>query len=116
VPELIDFMKNATDKQTRKLLSQPLCLCRKQGDALLKPVLNDGSSIARKTAIELMAWNKGNEYFREVLPFASSPDEPVRTTALKALASLAGPADQNDLINLLSSVQTKHTHRSSGSS
>jgi len=54
-----------------------------------------------------MAWNKGNEYFREVLPFASSPDEPVRNAAIKALASLAGPADQKDLINLLSSVQDK---------
>ncbi len=51
--------------------------------------------------------NKGNEYSGRFFHFASSPDEPDRTAAVKALASLAGPADQNDLINLLASVQDK---------
>jgi HEAT repeat protein len=68
---------------------------------LLKPVLKDGSPAAKKSAIDLMAWNKGHEYFSEIIPFASSQDEPVRAAAFKALASLAGPEDQNTLIGLL---------------
>lgn len=108
VPELIEYMLNATGQTDQEAVKSALMSVSGNKEiALLKPVLKDGSSIARKTAIELLAWNKGNEYFREVLPFASSPDEPVRTAAVKALASLAGPADQNDLINLLASVQDK---------
>ncbi len=108
VPELIEFMKKATGQTDQEAVkSAMMSVAGNKEIALLKPVLAEGSSIARKTAIELMAWNKGNEYFREVLPFASSPEEPVRTAAVKALASLAGPSDQNDLINLLSSVQDK---------
>jgi HEAT repeat protein len=71
---------------------------------LLKPVLKEGSPAAKKSAIELMAWNKGHDYFTEILPYASSQDEPVRTAAFKALASLAGPEDQNALIGLLSAT------------
>jgi HEAT repeat protein len=68
---------------------------------LLKPVLKDGSPAAKKSAIELMAWNKGHEYFSEIIPYASSQDEPVRAAAFKALASLAGSDDQVELISLL---------------
>ena len=108
VPELIEFMKNATGQTDQEAAKSALkSVSGNKEIALLKPVLKDGSLIARETAIELMAWNKGNEYFREVLPFASSPEEPVRTAAVKALVSLAGPADQIDLINLMSSVQDK---------
>ena len=71
---------------------------------LLKPVLKEGSPAAKKSAIELMAWNQGHEYFNEILPYASSQYEPVRTAAFKALASLAGPEDQNALIGLLTAT------------
>ena len=57
---------------------------------------------ARKSTIELLAWNKEEEYFPDVLPFTSSADEPVKNAAIKALADLAGPADQTKLIELLS--------------
>ncbi len=36
----------------------------------IKPVLKDGSPAAKKSAIELMAWNKGHEYFTEILPYS----------------------------------------------
>jgi hypothetical protein len=68
---------------------------------LVIPVLKDGNSAARKTTIELLAWSKDNQYFSEVLPYASSTDVPVRTAAFKALANLAGPDDQDKLIELL---------------
>ena len=55
-----------------------------------------------------MAWNRGNEYFKEVLPFTSSGDAVVKSAAYKALSSLAGPADQPDLIKLLSSAEDRN--------
>ncbi len=67
----------------------------------LLPVLKEGPVAAKKSAIELFAWNRDNKYFSVVLPFASSPDEPVKAAAIKALAGLAGPDDQSKLIDLL---------------
>ena len=67
----------------------------------LIPVLREGKSSAKKSVIELLAWNKDNKYFSEVYPYTSSADEIVRTTAIKALAGLAGPSDQDKLIELL---------------
>jgi HEAT repeat protein len=74
---------------------------------LLIPVLKEGNAAARKTAIELLAWSKGNQYFSEVLPYTASPDEAVKTAAFKALSSLAGPDDQNKLLDLLSVTENK---------
>jgi hypothetical protein len=68
---------------------------------LLLPVLREGSPAAKKSAIELFAWNKDNKYFADVLLFTSSDDIVVKTAAMKALASLAGPSDQDKLIDLL---------------
>ena len=70
--------------------------------SLLIPVLKDGSPAAKKSSIELMAWNKGHEYFSEILPYTSSSDESVKASAYKALGSLAGPENQEVLIDLLS--------------
>jgi HEAT repeat protein len=67
----------------------------------LKPVLKDGSTEAKISVIELMAWNKGHEYFIEILPFSSSSDDKIKAAALKALVSLAGPGDQKELIRLI---------------
>jgi hypothetical protein len=73
----------------------------------LIPVLKEGSSAAKKSAIELLAWNKDNKYFSDVLPFASSSDEAVKAAAIKALASLAGSGDQVKLIELLSVTENQ---------
>ena len=70
----------------------------------LLPVLKEGPASAKKTAIELFAWNKENKYFAEVFPFTSSSDTMVRNAAIKSLASLAGPDDQDKLIDLLAST------------
>ncbi len=74
---------------------------------LLLPVLKEANPAARKTAIELLAWSRGNQYFSEVIPYTSSPDEAVKTASFKALASLAGPDDQNKLIELLAVTENK---------
>jgi HEAT repeat protein len=67
----------------------------------LLPILKEGTPAARKSAIELLSWNGDNQYFSVVLPYASSTDEPVKTSAIKALANLSGAADQAKLIELL---------------
>jgi hypothetical protein len=54
-----------------------------------------------------LAWNKGNQYFSEVLPFTASTDEPVRTAAFKALANLAGTDEQDKLIDLLAATENQ---------
>jgi hypothetical protein len=68
----------------------------------LLPVLKEGPTASKISAIELFAWNKDNKYFSDVLPYTSSTDEKVKAAALKALANLAGPTDQPKLIDLLS--------------
>ena len=70
----------------------------------LVPVMKEGPSFARKSAIELFAWNKDNKYFNEVLPYASSEDERIKAAAIKTLSVLAGPNDQEKLIELLSNT------------
>lgn len=77
----------------------------------LIPVLKEGPPAAKKSAIELLAWNKDNKYFAEVLPFASSTDEYVRSSAFKALASLAGSSDQGKLIELLAVTENSDNIR-----
>ncbi len=75
--------------------------------SLLVPVLKDGNQAARKTAIELLAWSKGNQYFSEILPYTSSTDEAVRSAAFKALASLSEPDNQDKLIDLLAVTENE---------
>jgi HEAT repeat protein len=75
--------------------------------SLLIPVLKDGNPAARKSAIEMFAWSKGNEYFAEVLPYTSSQDETVKSAAFKALANLAGPDNQDKLIDLLAVTENQ---------
>ena len=74
---------------------------------LLIPVLKEGDPAARKSVIEILAWSRENKYFSEVFPFTSSTDEPVKTAAFKALANLAGPDDQDKLIELLAVTENQ---------
>ena len=67
----------------------------------IKSVLKEGPPAAKISAVELMAWSKGHEYFAEVMPYSASSDAGVRNAAFKALASLAGTEDQDALIKLL---------------
>lgn len=102
VPALIDYMmKFNGDPDQEAAISSLKVVAGSENMPLLIPVLKSGSPSARKSIIELLAWNKDNKYFREVLPFTSSADVTVKTAAIKALASLAEPSDQAKLIDLL---------------
>ena len=74
---------------------------------LFIPVLKEGNTAARKSAIELLAWNKANQYFPEILSYTSSPDTPVKAAAFKALANLAGSDDQGKLLDLLAVTENQ---------
>ena len=103
IPALIDYMMkfgSDSDQEAAKLAL--MTVCGSDNMHLLIPILRSGQPYARKSVIELLAWNKGNQYFSEVLPLASSSGEPVKTAAIKALADLAGSSDQTKLIELLS--------------
>ncbi len=68
---------------------------------LIRNVLENGPDAAKKSAIELIALKNHSEFFDIVFPYTSSGDEEVRSAAFKALASLAGWRNQDDLLNLL---------------
>jgi len=102
VNSLIDYMllfASESDQEAAK--SALITAAGSDKMSILIPVLKDGNPAARKTAIEILAWTKGNRYFSEVLPYTSSTDEAVKAAAFKALASLADPANQDKLIDLL---------------
>jgi HEAT repeat protein len=101
IPALIDYMmKFSSDPDQEAAKTALMSVCGSDNMHLFLPVLKSGTTAARKTSIELLAWNKGNEYFSEILPMASSPDETIKKSAMSALASLAGPTDQEKLIQL----------------
>lgn len=110
VPELIEYLGNFPDSVDQEAAKSGLmAVSGKDEIALLRPVLKDGPASAKKSAIELMAWKKGNEYFDEILPFTSYSDESVKSAAFKALAEIAQPEDQDKLIELIS-VTTEKRH------
>ncbi len=108
VPSLIEYLKTFADTEDQEAAKKALkSVSGEKEIALLKPVLKEGSEAARKSVIELMAWNKGNEYFSQVLSYTSSGDANVRSAAFKALADLAGPGNQTDLIGLIFDARSK---------
>ncbi|MDQ1332070.1 MAG: hypothetical protein QG576_104, partial [Bacteroidota bacterium] len=103
VPDLIEYLlrfDNASDQEAA--VSAFKSVSGNDEILLLRRVLKDGSTAAKKSAIDLIGWNGNNTLFPEIMPFTSSPDEQVRAAAFKALASLAGPEDQEEMISLLS--------------
>ena len=104
VPELIGYMmKQDSDSDQEAVVSALKSIAGDKEISGLKDVLKNGSPAAKISAIELMAWNRNNDNFSEILPLASSQDEKVKAAAFKALKELAGEGDQEVLIGLLRS-------------
>jgi HEAT repeat protein len=102
IPALIDFMMKFNSESDQVAAKSALMtVCGNNNISLILPVLKSGNMAARKSTIELLAWNRNNEYFNEVLPFTSSDEEPLKAASVKALGDLAGPSDQNKLIELI---------------
>ncbi len=103
ISSLIEFMMKYGDESDQKAAKSALVtLLDNETIPELLPVLKDGNSIAKKSAIELIAWNSDNQYFPLVAQFAVSSDNEVRNAAVHALQNLAGQNDQGHIIDLLS--------------
>jgi HEAT repeat protein len=104
-PFLISYMTKFEDASDQEAaVNAYKTIAGNQEVSLLSQLLIDGSPSAKKSAIELMAWKKQNENFREILPYTSDVVETVRNAAYKSLASVAGADDQDDLIKLLAAT------------
>lgn len=106
IPYLIDYMNKFADAEDQEAAKSALMTVtddRRMPELL--PVLRTGSTAAIKTAIDLLAWGKGHEYFDAVLLFTDSPEESIRAAAYQALGNLAGPGDQEKLIDLLARTE-----------
>jgi len=102
IPSLITYMMKQGDESDQKAAKSALMtLLDNESIPDLLTVLKDGKSIAKKSAIELFAWNSDNQYFSLVAQFAASSDKEVRNASVHALQNLAGQNDQGHLINLL---------------
>ena len=107
VPSLIDYMVKLTGADDQESIKSALMtVVDNRRMPLLIPVLKDGPSAAKKSAIELIAWGKGQEYFEAVLLFTASDEDVVKAAAYKALGDLAGTADLEKLIELLDKTDT----------
>jgi HEAT repeat protein len=106
VPYLIDYMMKFTgdeDQESAKSALKTVVDNRRMSQLI--PVLKDGPPQAKKSTLELLAWGKEQEYFSLVLPYTSSGDEIVKNAAYKSLSDLAGPADQEKLLELLDKTE-----------
>ncbi|MCX6335030.1 MAG: DUF1080 domain-containing protein [Bacteroidia bacterium] len=105
-PFLISYMTKYEDAADQEAAVNAFkTIAGKEEVFLLSPVLKNGSSAAKKSAIELMAWKKQQAYFMEVLPYTASTDESVKNAAFNSLSSLAGTDDQDELIKLLAATE-----------
>ncbi len=108
VNSLIDYLLLFSSEPDQEAAKSALMSAARADDIVrLVPVLKEGNPAARKTAIELMAWTRGNQYFSEVLPYTSSTDAAVKSAAYKALADLASADDLDKLIDLLAVTEDK---------
>ncbi len=105
VPDLIAYLGKFTGKSDQDAAKAALMsVSGTEEITLLKPLLKDGDPASSASAIDLMAWSRNHELFGDVLTCTSSADETVKTSAFRALQSLAEPADQGKLLELLTSV------------
>jgi HEAT repeat protein len=106
IPALIDYMLKFSDTADQDAAKSALMtVCGSSDISTLKPVLKSGNILAIKSTIELFAWNGGNEYFSEIIPFTASTEEPLKAVAIKALSSVATPSDQVKIIGVLASAE-----------
>ena len=99
---LINYLISFKTPEDQVIAKQALMTVTNNENAgLLLPVLKEGTPEAKKTVLELLAWNKDNKYFSDVFPFTSSEDEMVKTAAIKSLSGLSGPGNLDELTGLL---------------
>lgn len=108
VPALIEYMNKFTGADDQKAAVEALMAVSGNREVeLLRPVLKNGPGAARKSAIEIMSWNRNKDYFSDILPYTSSEEEIVRSASFKALAALTSAENLPELLQLISKVSDK---------
>lgn len=108
IPSLIEYMIRFTgddDQEAAKSALMSVMDSRRIPELL--PVLTTAPPAAVKSAVELIARGREEKYFGVILPFTSSAEEKVKASAYEALADIAGPADQEKLIELLTKTDSQ---------
>jgi HEAT repeat protein len=102
IPSLVTYMMKFSDVQDQEAAKSALMtVLNNETIPDLLTALKDGNASAQKSAIELLAWNRDNQYFPLVVQYLSSSDKSVQIAAAHSLQSLAGQNDQGHLIELL---------------
>jgi HEAT repeat protein len=102
IPSLIDYMLKFDSQSDQEYAKTALMsVCGSDNMSQLAAVLKSGPVSARKSTIELLAWNKGHQFFNQVLPFTASKEESLKKAAFIALQDLADPSDLETLVELL---------------
>lgn len=105
IPELVSFMKkNAGTADQNAVKGALVTVLDSRRLPQLLPVLEEGPDEARRSVIELLSWSRQPEHFRTVLPFVSSENESVRTSAYKALPALVSEGDQEKILELIAAT------------
>lgn len=102
VSSLVDYMlgyRGAIDQLAAK--NALMTVMRNEDIRFIVPVLKDGNTTAVKTSIELLAWKSDSKYFNDVFALTSAPNDTVKAAAISALAGMATPDKQGQLIELL---------------
>ena len=108
IPHLISFMKKyqGADDQL-SAVNAFMTVATGSDMSMVSELLKEGSPAARKSAVDLLAWKRNEQSFKEVLPFTSDADESVRKSAFSALTVLAGADDQDEIIKLLGNTSNQ---------
>lgn len=108
IPALTDYLlmyENGPDQEAAA--SALVTLLDSRSMAMLAEKLRQAGPMAGSTIIGLLAWSRNEEYFPLVMGFTGSQDDGLRSAAIMALKSLAGEANQADLIALLDKTTEK---------
>ncbi|MGE5419809.1 MAG: DUF1080 domain-containing protein, partial [Chloroflexota bacterium] len=102
ISALVNYMINFKSADDQNAAKEALMTVMRNEDLrFLLPVIKEGSTAAVKTSLELLAWKSDPKYFSDVFALTSSSNDTVKSAAIKALPALAGPDNQQQLIDLL---------------
>ncbi len=108
IPHLISFMKKYQGEDDQLSAVNAFMTVATGSDmSMVSELLKEGSPSARKSAVDLLAWKRNEQSFKEVLPFTSDADESVRKSAFSALTVLACADDQDEIIKLLGNTSNQ---------
>jgi len=101
LPALLSYMMKSSDKDQEPAKEALKTILDSKRMPFVLSALKDADPPGKKSAIELLAWSRDQEFFSSVLPYTDSDNEAIRASAFKALPDLSSPDNQDVLIRLL---------------